>query len=190
MRARKRGRNFHGSMRVKVMRSAGSSVIASSAAIAMARFLEYASGLKRRPSWSTSVKIGRNATAITSSEKKTDGPTSLRARSRTSWKSPLRPPSIHSSSRLYAFSTSTIAPSTSTPIEIAMPASDIRFASTPMSLSGMNESATDAGIVRIGTIDDGKCQRNNRMMSETTSISSASLCETVLIAARMSSERS
>jgi hypothetical protein len=46
------------------------------------------------------VKIGRNATAITSSEKKTDGPTSLRARSRTAWKSPCRPPAIHSSSRL------------------------------------------------------------------------------------------
>ena len=43
----------------------------------MARFFEYASGLKSRPSWSTSVKTGRNATAITSSEKKTDGPTSL-----------------------------------------------------------------------------------------------------------------
>ena len=57
-----RGRNVNGSMRVKSMRSAGSSVIASTAAIAMARFFEYASGLKSRPSWSTSVNTGRNAT--------------------------------------------------------------------------------------------------------------------------------
>jgi hypothetical protein len=82
------------------MRIAGSSVIASTAAIAIARFFEYASGLKSRPSWSTSVKIGRNDTAITSSEKKTDGPTSASARRRTSWTSPLRPPAIHCSIRL------------------------------------------------------------------------------------------
>ena len=38
--------------------------------------------------------MGRNATAITSSEKKTDGPTSSSASSRTAWKSPLRPPAL------------------------------------------------------------------------------------------------
>ena len=66
-------------MRVKSMRIAGSSVIASRAAIAIARFFDQASGLKSRPSWSTSVNTGRKATAITSSEKKTDGPTSRSA---------------------------------------------------------------------------------------------------------------
>ncbi len=39
-----------GSMRVKSMRMAGSSVMARMAAMAIARFFEYASGLKRRPS--------------------------------------------------------------------------------------------------------------------------------------------
>ncbi|MBS1111679.1 MAG: hypothetical protein H6Q88_3671 [Anaeromyxobacteraceae bacterium] len=78
-------------MRAKSMRMAGSSVTASSAAMAMARFFEMASGRKSRPSWSTSVKTGMKATAMTSSEKKTEGPTSSRASSRTWWKLPFDP---------------------------------------------------------------------------------------------------
>ena len=82
----------YGSIRANIIRCAGLSVIARSAASAIARFFEYASGLNSRPSWSTSVKTGRNATAMTSSEKKTEGPTSFSASSRTAWKSPFRPP--------------------------------------------------------------------------------------------------
>ena len=78
-------------MRANSMRMAGSSVMASSAAIAIARFFENASGRNSRPSWSTSVKTGMNATAITKSEKNTAGPTSISASSRTRWKSPFRP---------------------------------------------------------------------------------------------------
>ena len=78
-------------MRANSMRMAGSSVTASSAAIAMARFFEYASGRNRRPSWSTRVKTGMKATAMTRSEKKTLGPTSSNASSLTWWKSPLAP---------------------------------------------------------------------------------------------------
>ncbi len=70
---------------------AGSRVTASSAAMAMVRFFDQASGRKRRPSWSTSVKTGRKATAMTRSEKKTLGPTSSRASRRTLWKSPFDP---------------------------------------------------------------------------------------------------
>jgi hypothetical protein len=80
--------------------------------------------------------MGRNATAMTSSEKKTDGPTSSSASRRTAWKSPLRPPCSHCSSLRYAFSTSTMAPSTSTPMEIAIPASDMMFDEMPMSDMG------------------------------------------------------
>jgi len=46
------------------------------------------------------VKTGRNETAITRSEKNTAGATSFKACNRIAWKSPLRPPSIHCSSRL------------------------------------------------------------------------------------------
>ena len=83
-----RGRNRNGSIRANSIRSAGSTVTASTAAMAMAKFLEKARGLKSRPSWSTRVKTGRKATAMTSSEKKTLGPTSRSAASRTSWKLP------------------------------------------------------------------------------------------------------
>ncbi len=51
----------------------------------MVRFFVHASGLKSRPSWSTSVKTGMNAAAIRRREKKTEGPTSMSASSRTWW---------------------------------------------------------------------------------------------------------
>jgi hypothetical protein len=56
------------------IRKRSASLTARIAAIAMAKVFEKASGLKSRPSWSTRVKIGRNETAITKREKKTDGP--------------------------------------------------------------------------------------------------------------------
>ena len=85
--------------------------------------------------------------------------------------------------RLYAFSTSTMAPSTSTPMEMAMPASDMRLALRPISFMGMKASATDTGMVTMGTMDEGKCQRKMRMISETMMISSISLSFTVSMAA-------
>ncbi len=94
------GLKVKGSMRAKSMRMAGSTVRARMAAMAMARFLEYARGRKRRPSWSTRVNTGMKAMAMTSSEKKTLGPTSSRASRRTLWKSPLRPPLTQCSSFL------------------------------------------------------------------------------------------
>ncbi len=70
---------------MKSIRVAGLSVMARTAAMAMERFFVYASGLNRRPSWSTRVKIGMKETAMTRSEKKTAGPTSLSASSLTVW---------------------------------------------------------------------------------------------------------
>ncbi len=76
--------SVNGSMRVNSRRIAGSSVIASTAAIAMEKFLVKASGLKSRPSCASSAKIGMNETAITSSEKKLGPPTSFTASMTTS----------------------------------------------------------------------------------------------------------
>jgi hypothetical protein len=36
-----------------------------------------------------------------------------------------------------------------------------------MAFIGMNASATETGIVMMGTMDEGKCQRKSRMMSAT-----------------------
>ena len=83
-----------------------------------------------------------------------------------------------------------MAPSTSTPMEMAIPASDIRFAPRPRACRGMKASATDTGMVTMGTMAEGMCQRKIRITSETITISSMSLFRTVPMAWPMSSERS
>ena len=75
---------------------------------------------------------------------------------------------------MYAFSTSTMAPSTSTPIEMAIPASDMMLTVTPRKYIGMKASSTDTGIVTIGTTADGMCHRKTRMTSDTMIISMVS----------------
>ncbi len=69
-------------MRVKSSRTAGSSVMARSAAMAIEKFFVNASGLKSFPSCASSAKIGRKESAMTSSEKKAGRP--------TSWIAPIR----------------------------------------------------------------------------------------------------
>ena len=83
-----------------------------------------------------------------------------------------------------------MAPSTSTPMEMAMPASDMRLAFSPMAYMGMKASATETGMVTMGMMAEGMCQRKMRMMIETMMISSMSLFFTVSMASPMSSERS
>ncbi len=83
-----------------------------------------------------------------------------------------------------------MAPSTSTPIEMAMPASDITLTETPARWSGMNDSSTETGIVTMGTMAEGKCHRKNRMTSETMTICSTSSCVSVWMARVMRSDRS
>ena len=61
---------------------------------------------------------------------------------------------------------------------------------SPSRWNGMNARTTEIGIVRIGTIADGKCQRKNRMTSETTMISSTSSSLRVAMDRSMRSERS
>jgi hypothetical protein len=83
-----------------------------------------------------------------------------------------------------------MAPSTSTPMEMAIPASDIRFAFSPIAYMGMKASATLMGMVRMGTMALGTCQRKTRMTMQTMTISSTSLCFTVSMARPISTERS
>ncbi len=56
-----------------------------------------------------------------------------------------------------------------------MPASDMRFAFRPMRYMGMKARATDTGMVTMGTMAEGMCQRKTRMMTETMMISSIEL---------------
>ena len=83
-----------------------------------------------------------------------------------------------------------MAPSTSTPMEMAMPARDMRLAFWPSPSMGMKARATEMGIVTMGTMAEGMCHRKMRITRETMIISSMSLCFTVVMALSMSSERS
>ena len=79
---------------------AGTSVMANTAAIAIAKFFVNASGLNSRPSCASSVNTGRKETAITNKAKKLGPPTSLIADSRTSERLPGRPSASQCSSFL------------------------------------------------------------------------------------------
>ena len=61
---------------------------------------------------------------------------------------------------------------------------------SPSCPNGMNARTTEIGIVRIGTIALGTCQRKIRMMIETTMISSISFPFSVSTERSMRSERS
>ena len=71
-----------------------------------------------------------------------------------------------------------------------MPASDMMLTVTPKRYIGMNARSTDTGMVTMGTIADGMCQRKIRMTSETMIISMRSSCRSVCMARVMRSERS
>ena len=60
----------------------------------------------------------------------------------------------------------------------------------PIAWNGMNARMTEIGIVRIGTIALGTCQRKMRMTRETTTISSISLLFRVSTERSMRSDRS
>ncbi len=93
-------------------------MIESSAAAAIANVFVQASGLNSNPSCASNAKIGKKETVIMSSEKNSDGPTSLAASISTS----VRGFSGGARSRcLCAFSIMTIAASIMAPIAMAIP---------------------------------------------------------------------
>ena len=73
---------------------------------------------------------------------------------------------------------------------IAMPAKDMMFVVTPRKYIGMNASRTATGIVAIGTIAEGMCQRKRRMTRLTISISRINSSFRLSIELRISPERS
>ncbi len=64
------------------------------------------------------------------------------------------------------------------------------FEEIPSHHIGMKASSTETGIVTIGTMAEGMCQRNSRITRLTMAISSTSSCFSVSIARWISSERS
>src|SRR5438876_105646 len=100
--------------------SAGTSVTESSAAAAIAKVLVSASGRNSRPSWSSSVKTGRNDSVMIRRDMNSAGPTSRAAANmRSQWGR-----SGSCSMCLWRFSSITIAASIMVPIAIPVPPSD------------------------------------------------------------------
>ena len=83
-----------------------------------------------------------------------------------------------------------MAASTIAPMATAIPPRDMMFAVSPMARMGMNESTTAIGMVKIGMMALGMCQRNTRMTRLTMRSSSQSVWVRVSIARLISSERS
>ena len=167
--------------------STGTTVTATTDAIAMEYVLVSASGLNNRPSWASSVKTGRKETVMTSRLKNSVGPTSWAARRTISkWD---RFPLCAARCR-WTFSTMTIEASTSTPIEIAMPPSDMMFEPSPWARITTKASRTDTGIARIGTSADRKWNRKTRHTTATTIDSSSRVSVSVSMERSISPLRS
>ncbi len=67
-----------------------------------------------------------------------------------------------------------MAPSTSTPMEMAIPPRLMMLEVMPSKYMGMKARTTEMGMVMIGTMADGKCQRKRRMTRLTMIISISS----------------
>ena len=73
---------------------------------------------------------------------------------------------------------------------MAIPARDMMFEEMPSSHIGMKARSTEIGMVRMGTIAEGMCQRKRRITRLTITICRTSSWVRVSMARWMRSERS
>ena len=151
----------------------GTSVTDRIVAPTMENVLVKASGWKSLPSCPVSAKTGMNARMMIAIEKKIGRPTSRVASSTVSvTRLRSRGSTPRFSMNRKAFSVTTIAASTSTPMAMAIPASDMMF--ELMSRYRMNRNAvrtaSGSGMVTIST--ERKCSRKIMLTIVTTIVSS------------------
>ncbi len=170
--------------------SAGPMVMERNAAQAMVKVLVKASGLNRRPSCASSVNTGMKLTVMTSRAKNSGLPSCLQAVMMISCRCWRLKPGGACSSCLWTFSTITTASSQSTPMEMAMPASDMMLAVSPMKYIGMKASATAMGSVTMARAAPPKSSRNTMTMIETMMDSSMMVRVSVWMERLIRSERS
>ncbi len=156
------------------------------AAAPIAKVLVSASGRKSLPSWSSSVKTGRNDSVMMSSDMKSAGPTSRDAAStRSQW--------ARSGSRsmcLWRFSIITIAASIMAPIAMAIPPSDMMLAFMPSQRITASAASMPRGRVAMATRALRAWRRNTTHTSATIIDSSISVRHSVRIERWMRSDRS
>ncbi|MFO0957880.1 MAG: hypothetical protein U0800_10540 [Isosphaeraceae bacterium] len=125
------------------------------------------------PSIPPRASTGRNDSSMMSTEKKIGRPTSRQALATIGRTSPATGPSPNRSrSRCMAFSVTTIDESTSTPIEMAMPASDIALTST-------SATPSPRSIPRTANAENAASGRVAAMMNEARRWSSTSRTQSV-----------
>ena len=73
---------------------------------------------------------------------------------------------------------------------MAMPPRDMMLAVIPMSRKGMKESRTTTGMVMMGTMALGMCQRKSRITAATVRISASKVDLRLSMERSISSERS
>ena len=139
---------------------AGTSVTESSAAKAIEKVLVNASGLKSRPSVPSSVNTGRNATVMTSNEKKIGRPTSMQsgrdhllARGRAPGGFPVLQPLVH------------VLDHDDRRVDHRAdgdgdPAQHMMLAPRCRAAIGTKASSTAMGNIRTGTSVERTCRRN------------------------------
>jgi hypothetical protein len=176
---------------MRSVHSTGTRVTERMVAPAMAKVLVKASGWKSLPSWPVRAKTGMKANTMMAIEKKMGRPT-RRVASSTVAATARRSRGFtpRCSMKRNAFSVTTIAASTSTPIAMAIPASDMMLEVIPryrMKRKAIN-TASGMGIVTIRT--DRKWSRKRRFTSVTTTASSMSDRLRVATARSIKAERS
>ena len=167
--------------------SAGTSVTERTAAAAIANVLVKASGLNRRPSCASSVKIGMNETVMINRLKNSAGPTSVAASIRIATRDC---PGLARSRCLWAFSIMTIAASTIAPIAIAMPPRLMMLEPSPNSFIAPNAISTPTGSISMATSALRTCSRNTMHTNATMMHSSSNVFLSVSMAALIRLERS
>jgi len=103
-----------------------------------------------------------------------------------------RPPFLSSASSQWriTFSVTTIAASTSTPMAMAMPVSDMMLLVMPVSFISRKETRIETGNGRVTIRMLRKCQRNRMWARVTSTTSSSSACLSVSIVRSISVLRS
>lgn len=174
--------------------STGTSVTASNVAATQANVLVYASGWNSLPSPPCSANTGRKARMMMAMANTMGRPTcaaASRVQAMVSEGVSRRPWTRSASSQCrITFSVITIPASTSTPMAMAMPASDMMFEVIPNPCISRKETRMLAGSGSVTIRMERKWNRKMTCASVTSSTSSTSASRSVAIVRAMRSERS
>ena len=176
---------------IRRLHSTGTSVTDRTVAPTMAKVLVNASGWNSLPSCPVSAKTGTKARMMTAIEKKMGRPT-RRVASSTAAVTAARSRTFtrRSVTTRNAFSVTTMAASTRTPMAMAIPASDMMFEVMPRYRMNRNAVRTASGMGMVTIRTERRWSRNRMLTRVTTAASSSRERLRVSAARRINAERS